>query len=125
MGYLGLRQFDAAETLFRQGDSSDSLYILISGEITIYTEGNDGKRIRLLMMRSGSIMGEMGLYTSLSRTASAKTETPCRVAMLSLKSFNRMQEEAPKVAAELHKFIVELLSDRIARADKMFKMLIP
>lgn len=124
-GYLEFREFDAEETLFRQGDPSDSLYILISGKINIYTEGNDGKGIRLLMMRSGSIMGEMGLYTSRSRTASAKTETPCRVAILSAKSFNRMQEEEPKVAAELHKFIIDLLSNRIARADKMLKMLIP
>jgi len=123
--YLETLRADVGKTLFRQGDPSDCLYILISGKITIHLEKKGRKRIRLLTMRSGSIMGEMGLYTSSARTATAETETPCRLATLSVEAFHRMQKDDPDVAAEVHKFIVTLLSERIGRADQALNMLIP
>lgn len=123
-GYLSVHAFDAGDIIFHQGDPSGALYILISGEITIYTEGTAGKPIRLLLMRSGSIMGEMGLYRASHRSASARAETPCRVAVLTIEAMNRMQKAVPGVAAEFHRRIVTLLSDRVARDDRTLQVLI-
>jgi len=123
--YLETLWVEAGKTLFRQGDAPDSLYILISGRISIYLEKNERKRIRVLTMRSGSIMGEMGLYTSSGRTATAETDTRSHLAILSVRAFHRMQRDDPEVAAEVHKFIVTLLSKRIARADQALNLLIP
>jgi SulP family sulfate permease len=123
--YLEMLWVEAGKMLFRQGDEPDSLYILISGRISIYLEKYERKRIRVLTMRSGSIMGEMGLYTSSGRTATAETDTRSHLAILSVKAFNRMQKDDPEVAAEVHKFIVTLLSKRVARADQALSVLIP
>ena len=69
-------------------------------------------------MREGSVVGEMGLYTRASRTASAIAETRCRVGVLSAESFETMQKDDPDIAAQVHKAIVTLLSNRIARVDR-------
>ncbi len=123
MGYLEEFEVDGGRALFRQGDPPDGLYILISGRISIHLEKDGQERIRLLTMRKGSVIGEMGLYTSSGRTATAVAEIRSRVGRLSVESFNKMQEEAPEVSAQFHKFIVTLLSKRIARGDQAMHLL--
>lgn len=123
MKYLEHLKVPEGYYLFRQGDASDSLYLIESGKIAILLEIGAGKTIRLQTMGGGTVLGEMGLYTRRPRSATAVTEQPSSLYRLSHEAFNRMQAEDPEVALSFHQFVVCSLADRIVRANEEVKAL--
>ena len=59
--------------VFRGGDPSDSLFMIKSGEVEIYTQDRHGKRVNLGVLRSGNFFGEIGVLLDRPRMAFAKT----------------------------------------------------
>jgi len=59
--------------LFKGGDPSDSLFMIKSGEVEIYTENRQGKRTVLAALKSGNFFGEIGVLLNRPRTAFAST----------------------------------------------------
>ncbi len=59
--------------LFRGGDPSDSLFMIKSGEVEIYTENRQGKKTVLAALKSGDFFGEIGVLLNRPRMAFART----------------------------------------------------
>ncbi len=68
-----LRKVPEKTILFRGGDPSDSLFMIKSGEVEIYTENRRGKRVILAVLRSGNFFGEIGVLLHRPRMAFART----------------------------------------------------
>ena len=68
--------------LFRGGDPSDSLYMIKSGEVEIYTQNRHGKRVILAVLRSGNFFGEIGVLMNRPRMAFARTTQPSELLRL-------------------------------------------
>ena len=66
------------ETLYRQGDTFDTAYIIAEGEIILYRD-IDGHRTNLEIRPAGSVVGELSILTCALREASAEANCPCRV----------------------------------------------
>jgi CRP-like cAMP-binding protein len=45
------------ETVFREGDASDGLYIVLSGKVRIYKQSDDGNEVDLLTGAAGEYFG--------------------------------------------------------------------
>jgi putative ABC transport system ATP-binding protein len=60
------------EMLFRQGDPSDLVYVVESGEIELYRELAEGGEEPLAVIREGGYFGELGPLLNLPRSASAR-----------------------------------------------------
>ena len=56
-----LRTFARGEVLIREGEVSDSLYILVAGELKVYTSGDKGRELVYNVLRPGEFFGEMFL----------------------------------------------------------------
>jgi SulP family sulfate permease len=124
-GYLSRRTAAAGTRLFRQGDPADALYLLESGSVTVFLEADiQDRRLRLRTMGSGTVIGEMGLYGSGRRSASAVADSDCVLYLLDQASLQRMEKEDPAVAAAFHRYIVHLLSDRVAAENTTIRELI-
>ena len=63
-----------------------------------------------------TVVGEMGFYRQVSRTATVIAEEPTVVYRLTRTSSNKMQAEDPAVA--FHMLIIRLLSDRLEFAGR-------
>ena len=63
-----LRRYEKGTVLFNEGDIPDGVYIIKSGEITLYKDDETGDFIK---MGKGDLFGEMGVITDKSRTFSA------------------------------------------------------
>ncbi len=124
MNYLKHMKAPAGYYLFREGDASEHLYFIESGNITILLELGDGKNIRLQTMGSGTVLGEMGLYSKKPRSATAIVEEPSSLYSLSYEAFISMQNEDPEVASSFHQFVVRLLADRIVLTNQEIRTLI-
>lgn len=65
------------EKIVQQGDSGDSLFIIVEGTVGVWVTLENGETIEVDRMGTGAFFGEMALLTGEPRTASilAKTET--------------------------------------------------
>ncbi|MEB3359845.1 MAG: SulP family inorganic anion transporter [Synechococcales bacterium] len=113
ISYLKPVAIAPGETLFHQGEPADGIYILTHGQVSVLVNLPDGRTKRLRALGSGSIVGEMGVYTQRSRSASVVADQPSHLYFLSQQSLTRIEAEAPAIATRLHKFIISSLSDRL------------
>ena len=65
----------AGKVIFHQGDPSDLVYVIESGEVDIFRELADGGEEPLADLGAGRYFGELGPLLNLPRSASARAKT--------------------------------------------------
>ena len=121
--YLERHELAVGETLFSQGEPPDSVEILASGRLAATIEDEHGRPIRLRGMAGYTIVGEMGFYRQIPRSATVIAEEPSIVYRLTREAFDRMQAQDPVAASTFHKLIIRLLSDRLESSDRSLRHL--
>jgi putative ABC transport system ATP-binding protein len=81
----------AGEFLFRQGDPSDLVYLIQSGEIEIVREKDDGQEEPVTVIGAGGYFGELGPMLNLPRSASARALRPTVVAGCTIQQFRTLR----------------------------------
>jgi putative ABC transport system ATP-binding protein len=77
----------AGETLFRQGDPSDHVYLVAEGTIEVLQERSDGSTDLLTVLEPGRYLGELGPLLGLPRSATARARTDCTLEIQSPQQF--------------------------------------
>jgi diguanylate cyclase (GGDEF)-like protein len=88
----------AGEVLFREGETGEILYLVLSGSVAVTTEADPDKVFRL---KEGDLVGEIGLLDGLPRTATVTTETPCQLFRLTLDDLESFLQTEPDTALPL------------------------
>lgn len=122
--YLERVERAEGQYLLRQGQVPEGLYFIERGGATAQLDLAEGGSTRLRRMGPGTVVGEIGLYTGLEATASVVVDQPSIVYYLSADRLRRMEREDPALAAALHKFIAQLLGDRLAGATDTIEALL-
>ncbi len=122
--YMQREELSNGAFLFHQGEPSDSVVLQESGCVAITIIDEHGRPIRLRRMIGHTVVGEMGFYRGVPRTASVIAEGPTVIFRLTWEAFDRMQAEDPAAAAALHKLIIRLLSDRLEFANREISALL-
>ena len=122
--FMEREELEKGAFLFRQGEPSDSVVLQASGCVAITIMDEHGRPIRLRRMVGHTVVGEMGFYRHVPRTASVIAEVPTVVYRLRREAFDRMQAADPEAAAALHKLIIRLLSDRLEFANREISALL-
>ncbi|HEV2359807.1 MAG TPA: cyclic nucleotide-binding domain-containing protein [bacterium] len=118
MTYLEKHQVGEGDYLVRQGNPSDAMYFIESGQLTAQVELPDGRITRLRTMRGGTVVGEVPMYIGGVRTASVVALSPSTFYRLSTGKLQEMEHDAPDLAAALHKFIARLPAERLAGLNR-------
>jgi CRP/FNR family cyclic AMP-dependent transcriptional regulator len=63
------RSFEPGQIVFREGDASDTCYIVRSGRARAVREHPDGRTITLATFGSGDIFGELAMFEDELRSA--------------------------------------------------------
>lgn len=108
---------DKGDTLFRQGDAADALYFIEEGRLAIVMSTEEGAQVRLRTMATHTVLGEMGLYRDLQRTATVTALEPSRVLKLTRDKFMALKAVDPELCDAIHRMVVRTLSDRLAFAN--------
>jgi SulP family sulfate permease len=122
--YVERVEVKAGEALIQQGTAATDLFIVESGSLTAQLELEGEPIARLARVGTGSVVGELGFYTGELRTASVVAATDCVVERVSVEAVARMEREDPDLALALHRAMVRLVSDRLARANDAVRALI-
>ncbi len=124
MALLKTCSLQLGEYLFRQGDPFDGLYFVASGQVSVVLEleQNQTKRIRTYTI--GNTIGEMGLYRQTVRMASVIADKPSTLYFLSSEAFEQIETTDPLLAANVHRFVVNLLAERLEHREQELKNLL-
>jgi small-conductance mechanosensitive channel len=77
-----LQRFTAGETLVRQGEAGDSLFVLKSGRVRVDKQLSHGATVSLAHLGPDEFFGEMSLLTGEPRSASVIAETETEVVIV-------------------------------------------
>src|ERR1700710_3079970 len=67
------RSFDAGHVIFREGDSSDTCYVVRTGHARAVREHGDGRTLTLAHFGPGDIFGELAMFDDERRSATVET----------------------------------------------------
>ncbi|MFL5335707.1 MAG: cyclic nucleotide-binding domain-containing protein [Geminicoccaceae bacterium] len=117
--YVEPRTFAAGETLIRQGDASDDVYIVRRGSISILVDGPEGGRIRLRTAGPGTVIGEIAFILRQPRTAWAVADTEVRADRISRAAVARMAAEEPQLLLRLQGSMLRILASRVSDSTRL------
>jgi CRP/FNR family transcriptional regulator, cyclic AMP receptor protein len=95
------RAYPAEAVIVRQGDTSMSFYVVLSGCVRVERrEADNGRVVARTLERAGSF-GEMGLIDDLPRSATVVAVEPTECALLAKWDFANELREDPDIALAL------------------------
>ena len=95
------KTFPAHATLLREGDTSNSLYLILYGKVKVYVCDAEGNEAILNIQGANDYFGEMALLDEAPRSASVMSMEPTRVAIMTKLAFKSCLAGHPDVAYNL------------------------
>ena len=95
------RSFAAHQVIFREGDSSDTCYIVRSGHARAMREHVDGRTLALAHFGPGDIFGELAMFDDERRSATVETLDPVDAVAVAGSDMRRLLREHPDIAVKL------------------------
>lgn len=112
-------KFPKQATIIMEGDTTSSLYIMLSGKVRVFSSDDKSKEVTLLIQEPGSYFGELALLSDEPRSASVVSLEPTVCAVISKNDFIHWLMNYPKVAITL----LAVLSEKIRHlTDKVRQM---
>jgi phosphoserine phosphatase RsbU/P len=82
------------QTLVRQGDRSDCAYLVLSGELDVQVD-TPYDEVHLARISAGALIGEIGVFADLPRTATVRTRSAVRALKFDRDSLLRAGDSDP------------------------------
>src|SRR6266571_2341543 len=70
------KSFARGTTIIAAGDTTESLYVIISGRLKVMMSDDEGREVILAILGPNEFFGEMGLIDDHPRSASVVTSRP-------------------------------------------------
>src|SRR5207249_12098721 len=96
---VGSQSFERGETIFHQGSIGSALYIIVGGQVRIYTISVAGQELTVAIFGAGDFFGELALLDGQPRSASAKALYPTTTLTLHRAAFLHTITAYPPIAA--------------------------
>jgi MFS superfamily sulfate permease-like transporter len=116
---LTRREFAPGETICREGDEGDRMWLLAKGSVSVRLKlANGQESIRIASLARGTTIGEMSLIESARRSASIIADEQVVCYELLRDGFSRMLAEHPAIATKLLSNLARELSRRLRRTSE-------
>jgi lysophospholipid hydrolase len=101
----------AGETLFRQGDTADAVYLLVDGQLQALSENGEGEESFLGSIDSGEPVGELAVLLGGRRSATIRATASSHLARIEVDILKPWFERSP----ELQQALEGLARERLRR----------
>ena len=115
--------FSAGEVIVREGDEGDSIYIIVSGEVSIFRNTEFGEEIHITDLSDGAFFGEFGFFLKSKRFATIKAAVETTLLELKKRDMDNLTKEHPQVREVLIKFYKNRVLDTILATSPLFSCL--
>jgi CRP-like cAMP-binding protein len=100
--------------LFVEGTRSDSVVIVISGRVKIFTSAEDGTEVMLAVRGPGAILGELAAIDGQPRSASVTSLETTEILTVGFREFTAFLHTHPRTMW----LLMRILTDRLRDADR-------
>jgi CRP/FNR family transcriptional regulator, cyclic AMP receptor protein len=108
------------DTVFREGEAGDSLYVVLSGKVKLGKHSSDGREKLVAVMGPADQFGELSLFDPGPRTTTATAVTDAQLAQLPEAALEQWVLDRPVIGVQL----LRVLAHRLRRTDAMLADLI-
>jgi CRP/FNR family transcriptional regulator len=108
------RRFSPNQVIFREGDQSDTCYIVATGHARALREHSDGRTIALARFGPGDIFGELAMFDDERRSATVEAMDELHAFAVMSTDMKRLMREHPDIAVKL----VTALGRRLRAANE-------
>jgi CRP-like cAMP-binding protein len=95
------RRFSPNQVIFREGDESDTCYIVATGHARALREHSDGRTIALARFGPGDIFGELAMFDNERRSATVEAMDDLQAFAVMSADMRRLMREHPDIAVKL------------------------
>jgi CRP/FNR family transcriptional regulator len=95
------RAFDPGQIVFREGDASDTCYVVRAGRARAVRAHPDGRTITLATFGPGDIFGELAMFEDELRSATVEAVQPTSAVAVLGPDMRRLMGEHPDIAIRL------------------------
>jgi CRP/FNR family cyclic AMP-dependent transcriptional regulator len=103
------RRYETGETVFRQGEPGTALLGVVSGQIRITVNSEQGRELHLNLIESGEIIGEIAFIDGGLRTATGAAAVPTLCFTIQRSPFFALMDKRPQISRHL----LSLLCERV------------
>ena len=110
------------ECLFKDGDPSESAYVLLSGEADVIVNRRVSVGFEVVTSKqvveraeAGSLLGEMALAENLPRSATVVAVTECKLVAIDQKRFQTLVQQHPNFAVQ----VMQVLAERLRNMNQV------
>jgi CRP/FNR family cyclic AMP-dependent transcriptional regulator len=102
------RAFAANAILINEGDTTDSLYIVLAGRVKVYASSDEGREVVLTEYGPGEYFGELSIDGE-RRSASIKALEPCTCRIVQGSELRQFLAEQPDFAMHLTRKLIRMV----------------
>jgi CRP/FNR family transcriptional regulator len=95
------RSFAAGEVVFREGDESNTAYVVRSGHARAVRQHSDGRSITLANFGPGEVFGELAMFDSDRRSATIEAIDDLELLAILSADMQRLMRDHPHIAVKL------------------------
>ena len=113
----------AGDHLVRQGDPQQDLFVVLDGVAEVWRQKDNGQRLSLALIRTGSVFGEMSFLGRQRRSADVVAVSSLRVLVLTQTFLRRAIRSHPEAAALMLRNLSIVLSERLSTTtDRLWQL---
>ncbi|MBX9709743.1 MAG: cyclic nucleotide-binding domain-containing protein [Xanthobacteraceae bacterium] len=115
---LTRRDFKRAQTLCREGDAGDRMWLIMKGSVSVRITTDDGEERRIAGLGRGTTVGEMALVESVPRSATIVADEDVVCYELSRAGFDMLLNDYPLLASRILGNLARELTRRLRRTSQ-------
>jgi CRP-like cAMP-binding protein len=112
-----VRNYEAGENVFHEGDVGSGMYCIRSGQVLIYIQDDEGREIEQALLGPGDFFGEVALTEQKPRIASARALEPTVLIGLFRADMLEAVHKYPATAARILLGLTRCISARLQYAS--------
>jgi len=116
-------EVDAGEIIVSAGDAADSMHFILDGRVGIMIAAGDGRTTRVRSLGRYTTIGEMGLVSRTSRSATIQAEIASVLYVLNTHRFEAIKGENPALGQKLLTYFVSVMAERLTFANRTIAVL--
>lgn len=113
------RRLEAGRVLFQEGDPGDAVYLVVKGQITVFTGGTADRPERILsQLGAGACIGEMAVLDAAPRSATVRAVERTRLLRVPGEGFKSVMAERPEMSQAIVAELVRRMRGLMAQAPQ-------
>jgi hypothetical protein len=113
-GICGVREFEAGATIFKEGETATTMFVVLAGQANIYLEDASQP---VGAVTTGECLGELSALSGASHSATARAAQSLEVATIDHTDFAQLVRLRPDIGVQIYKNLAVGLGEKLRRSD--------